>query len=284
MNSRGVIQDLAHTLNEGGVDVVDMTWNCEGLVTGAKVDDKGFTVEMSIPLAAVGGKAASGSQFFANIAREKYSLADSEQGDELQAWSATQGGFDDGKYFGRLVMTDGDAAATFFNQQSTPPGPALLKVDKDNPWTVAPGAIQAVPEGDCVRYVMKAPKVDEKGRVYAGFNLKFDPPIDVAQVAGVELAYTKPSRDVMLELLFNYTAADGKDYGNYWLPSQYGEGNAAPQLFVGRFDEANEEGKPAPVKLNSVTVYAVMEGGKTPAETEFAVRWVRVGKDLLLGK
>jgi hypothetical protein len=35
------------------------------------------------------------------------------------------------------------------------------------------------------------------------------------------------------------------------------------------------------VKINSVTVYAVMEGAKTPAEAEFAVQWIRLAKDSL---
>ena len=157
-------------------------------------------------------------------------------------------------------------------------------MDKDNPWQVAPDTIRAVAEQDRVRYVMNAPKVDEKGRVYAGFSLKFDPPVEADKIAGIEMAFTKANPDVMLELLYSYTAADGKDYGNYWLPSRYGEGSAVPQLFLGRFREANEEGKPAPVTVKAVTVYAVMEGAKTPADTEFAVQWIRLAKDSLAAK
>lgn len=276
VNSKGVVQDLKHTLNEGGADVPDQSWDCAGVVTGAKVDEKGWTVEVAIPLSSIGGKVADGSAFAANVAREKYSGGDGENAEELQAWSATQNGFDDGKYFGRLAMSDGDIAATWFNEQSAAPRAVLLKVDKDNPWTVAPDAMAMVPAQDCVRYVMKAPKVDEKGRIYAGFSIKLDPPIDPGKIKAIEMAYTKPSPDVMLELIYNYTAADGKDYSNYWLPSQYGEGSAVPRVFAGRLDEANEATKPAPVKVNSLTVYAVMEGAKTPAETEFSVQWIRV--------
>lgn len=276
VNSKGIVQDLSHTLNEGGADVPSQAWDCKGLVTAAKVDDKGWTVEVAIPLSSVGGKALSESAFAANIAREKYSRGDGENADEMEAWSATQSGFDDPKYMGRLVMSDGDASAIWFNDQSTPPAPVLLKVDKDNPWKAAPDTITAVPEQDHVRYAMKVPQVDEKGRVYAGFGIKLDPPVDPAKVKGVEMAYTKPNPDVMLELIYNYTAADGKEYSNYWLPSHYGEGSAVHKLFAGRLDEANEQGKPAPVKINSLTVYAVMEGAKTPADTDFSVQWIRV--------
>ena len=275
-NSKGVVQDLAHTLNEGGANISDQSWDCKGVQTGAQVDDRGWTVELAIPLASIGGQAAAGTAFAANIAREKYSGGDGTEPDQMQSWSATQGGFDDGRYFGRLVMSDGDRAATWFNEQTPAPAPVLLKVDKDNPWVVAPDSIQAVPEQDHVRYVIEAPKVDDKGRIYAGFGLKLDPSVDAAGVTGIEMAFTKADPDVMLELIYNYTAADGKDYSNYWLPSRYGEGSAVPQVFSGRFNEANEGGKPAPVKLKSVTVYAVMEGAKTPADTEFSVEWVRV--------
>ncbi|MGE5532410.1 MAG: hypothetical protein ACM3VW_09870, partial [Bacteroidota bacterium] len=250
---------------------------------GAKVDDKGWTAEVAIPLASIGGKGAAGTAFAGNIAREKYSGGDGNEPDELQAWSATQNGFDDGKYMGRMIMTDSDASATWFNEQTTPPAPALLKVDKDNPWKVAPGAITAVPEQDSVRYVMKVPQVDEKGRVYAGFSIKPSNPVSPDQIAGIELAYTKANPDVMLELIYNYTAADGKDYSNYWLPSGFGDGSAVPRVFLGRFSEGNET-KPAPVKINSVTVYAVMEGAKTPADTDFSVQWIRLAKDSLHAK
>ncbi|MHB8993918.1 MAG: DUF4838 domain-containing protein [Armatimonadota bacterium] len=284
VNSKGVVQDLSHTLNEGGADVPNMTWNCPGVVTGAKVDDKGWTVEVAIPFASIGGKAAAGGEFAANIAREKYSGGDGNDADELQAWSATQNGFDDGKYFGRLIMTEGDAFATWFNEQTTPPSPALLKVDKDNPWTVAPGAMTAVAVQDHVRYVMKVPQVDEKGRVYAGFTIKPPTPISADEICGIEVGFTKPNPEVMFELIYNYTAADGKDYSNYWLPSPYGDGSGAPRVYLGRFAEANDAAKPKPVKINSVTIYAVMEGGKTPADTDFSMQWIRLAKDSLHAK
>lgn len=280
VNSRGVVQDLSHTLNEGGVNVSDQSWDCEGLQQAAQVDGGGYTVELSIPLAEVGGGAAAGktgagSVFYANIGREKYSGGDGGAAQELQSWSATQTGFDEGRYFGRVVLSAGDAAATFFGEQTTPPAPALLKVDKDNPWRVAPGAMEAVPDRDSVRYTFRAPKVDDKGRVYAGFSVKLEPPVPADQVAGIEMAYTKASPDVMLELIYNYTAADGKDYSNYWLPSPYGAGSNLPQVFFGRFGETPEE-RPAPVTLKGLTVYAVMEGAKTPAESEFTMRWLRL--------
>lgn len=281
VNSQGVVQDLKHTQREGGADVPDLSWNCAGIVTGAKVEEKGWTVEVAIPLASVGGKAAAGTAWAANVCREKYSGGDGTEADELQAWSATQNGFDDGKYFSRLIMSDGDARAFWFGEQTTAPTPALLKVDKDNPWKVAPDTIKAVAEQDRVRYVMSAPKVDDKGRIYAGFSLKLDPPVAADQIGGIEMVYTKANPEVMLELIYYYTGADGKEYSNYWLPSTYGDGNPVPQLFFGRLAESNEPGKPAPVKLNRLTVYAVMEGAKTPADAEFSVQSIRLTKDSL---
>jgi hypothetical protein len=282
VNSKGVTQTIKHTLNEGGVDVLDLAWNCAGLAAGAKVDDKGWTVELAIPLSSVGGKDVAGSIFAANIARAVYSGGDGTNPVELQAWSATTEGFADGRYFGRLVMSTPDAAATWFNEQTPPPNPVLLKVDKDNPWTVAPGAIKAVADRDSVRYDLQAPQIDEKGRIYAGFSVKLDPALDPSSIAGIEMSSTKTNPDVMLELLFQYIADDGKSYSGYWIPSQYGDSSAVPQLFLGRFKEANLSNHPAPVKITNVTVYAVMEGAKTPATTDFTLQWIRLTKDSLV--
>ncbi len=276
VNSKGTVQDLKHTLNEGGANVSDMSWTCQGVVTGTKVDDKGWTLEVAIPLSSIGGKSAAGTVFAANIAREKYSGSINGEADELQSWSITRSGFDDGKFFGKLIISDPDVSSTWFNEQSTPPAPALLKVDKDNPWTVATDAIKAVQVQDRVDYVMQVPKVDDKGRIYAGFNLKIDPPITPDKIAGIEIAYTKTNPDVMLELIYNYMAKDGKEYSNYWLPSQYGEINKTMQLFYGKFKQSHEATKPEPVTVHSVTVYAVMEGAKTPAKTDFSLQSIRL--------
>lgn len=282
VNSKGVTQSIKHTLNEGGADVLDLDWKCEGLKAAASVDAAGWTVEMAVPFSSIGGTAKEGEIFAANIARAVYSGGDGIQPVELQAWSATTEGFADGRYFGKFIMSNPDASATWFNEQTPPPNPVLFKVDKDNPWTVVPGAIKAVADRDSVHYDLQAPQVDKKGRVYAGFSVKIDPALDPSSIAGIEMAYTKTNPDVMLELLFYYTAADGKNYSGYWLPSQYGDGSAVPQLFLGRFKEANLSNHPAPVKINSVTVYAVIEGAKTPASADFSMQWIRLTKDSLV--
>jgi len=283
VNSRGVVQDFAHLLNEAGVDVPNLKWDCDGLVAAAKTDAQGFTVELSLPLAKVGGASEAGALFWANVCREKYSGGEGTQPQELQSWSATQTGFDDGKYFSRIVMTAGDGWSLFGDEQTPPPPPVLYKVDANNPWVLTPEAIQAVAEQDRVRYLMKCPKVDEKGRTYGGFGVKLDPPVDAAAYPWAEVVFTKPNRDVMLELIYNYTAADGKDYSNYFLPSTFGEGSRTPQVFAKRLAEGWEADRPAPRLLKSVTVYGVVEGAKTPLECDFSVQWIRLCRDTLQG-
>ena len=130
---------------------------------------------------------------------------------------------------------------------------------------------------------MSCPKVSDKGRTYGGFGVKLDPPVDVAQFPNVEVGYRKPSRDLMLELIYNYVGEDGKDASNYFVFSPYGEGSEAPQVFSAPFAEGWEKGKPASRTLKSITVYGVVEGGKTPLQCDFTVQWIRVGKEMLRG-
>jgi hypothetical protein len=157
----------------------------------------------------------------------------------------------------------------------------LYKVNAENPWTNTPEAIKTVAEQDRVQYLMQCPDVGEKGRTYGGFGLKLDPPLDVAQFPALEICFTKPHLDLMLEVIYNYTAADGNDYSNYFIVSTFGEVNAAPTTFSRPFAEAHEAEKPAPQTIKNLTVYGVVEGVRTPLECDFSVHWLRICKDVL---
>ncbi len=283
VNTLGVVQDFRHSVNEAGADVPSLTWNCEGLVTQAKVDDKGYTVEMKIPLAQVGGAPKPGGSLYGNICREKYTLSDGNGPDGLQAWSATQGAFADARYFGRMLFVPEEGWALFAQPEAAPPAPVLYKVDAQNPWTIAPDTIRASLDRGGFHYAMNCPKVDDKGRTYAGFGAKVDPPVDVTQFPNLEVVFRKPNRDVMLEIIYNYEGADGKPASNYFILSRFGEENAAPQVFSAPLAQGHERDRPAPRLLKSITVYAVVEGGKTPLECDFTVQWIRVGKETLRG-
>jgi len=278
VNSVGTVQDFQHTVNEAGVDASDLSWNCDGLKAAAQTDANGYTVEVGVPLAAIDGAAASGTMFHANVCRERYSGGDQAQ---LQAWSVTQTGFADGRYFGRIVMTEGDAWRRFFNEKTPSSGAVLYRVDKNHPWTLDRSAIRAVPEQDSVRYEMACPKVADDGRVYAGFSVRLDPPVQVSPQTSVEVAFHKADPDVMLELIYNYASEEGKEASNYFIFSPWGDFSAAPQLFVRQFADGHERDRPAPRMLKSVTVYGVVSGAKTPTETNFALHWIRVCGDTL---
>ena len=281
VNSIGTVQDFAHTLNEAGVDVGDLTWDCDGLVAAAKADEKGYTVEVRIPLASVAGAAKPGTIFHANVCRERYTESEGRAPAQLQAWSTTQGAFCDGRYFGKIVLSEGDAWRHFFNVETPSPAPVLYKAESRKPWALSRESIKAVAEQDRVRYEIKCPAIEPKGRIYAGVSFKLDPPVDVSRHPYAEIVFTKASPDVMLELIYHYVGADGKDYSNYFLPSPWGEGSQAPQVFVRSLAQGHYRDRPAPTLLKNITVYGVVQGKKTPMDCDFSVRWVRICKDPL---
>ena len=281
VNSIGTVQDFSHTLNEAGVDVGDLTWDCDGLVASAKADGKGYSVEVKIPLASIDGAAKPGTLFHANVCRERYSGSDDGAPAQLQAWSTTQGAFCDGKYFGRIVLAESDAWSRFFNVETSLPAPVLYKVDSKNPWTLSREAIKAVPEQDRVRYEIVCPTVETKGRVYAGVSFPLDPPVDVSHHSYAEVLFRKADPDVMLEMIYTYVGDDGKDSRNYFILSAWGDGTQAPQVFSRRLTEGAHRDRPAPKLLKQVTIYAVVPGAKTPTNCDFDLRWIRVCKDTL---
>ena len=282
VNSRAATQDLQYFLNEFGADISDMTWDCAGLVSAATVDDKGWTAELQVPLASVGGRCNSGTALYANVAREKYSASPDEAADEMQAWSRTQGSFASGKHFGKIMLTDRDGFSLYFNEQTPPPAPVLLKVDKDNPWTVAPDTIRATVEQDRLRLDMASPQVDAKeGRTYAGFSVQLDPPVDALLAPYAEVAFSKPDQEVLLELIYYYVGVDGKDYSNYFILSTFGEPHASLQLSTRRWTQAHEAAKPAARQIKGLTLYAVVEGARTPRETSVTLERIRLCKDPL---
>ena len=282
VNSRGVIQDLAYSLNEGGTDVANRDWTCSGATAAATVDDRGYTVELKVPLAAVGGGASPGTLLYANVCRERYSDATAGQPAELQSWSVTQGGFNEGRYFGRVLLATADGWQRFLNAETPLPDTVLFKVDAANPWVVAPTAIRAVAERDQVRFAMDCPPVAEVGgRTYGGFQVTLDPPVDAALFPCLEVAFRKSNPEIMLELIYAYVGEDGKDATNYFVFSPYGEISASQSLFAGGFAAGSEKGKSAPRQIKGLTLYGVVEGAKTPLACDFAVQWLRVCRETL---
>ena len=279
VNSIGTVQDFHHSINEAGVDSNDLSWDCEGLVAAAKTDAKGYTVELSIPLSSVDAALKPGAYFYANVCRERYSGSDDGRTAELQAWSATQGAFADGKYFGKIALVEHDAWSRYFNVEAPSPATVLYKVDSKNPWTLDRQAIRAVSEQDRIRYEIKCPRVADKGRTYAGFSIPLDPPVDVSQHPCLEVVFTKADPDLMLELIYTYVGADGKDADNYFVFSRWGEGTQAPQVFVRPLTEGHKRGLPAPRLLKKLTVYGVVSGAKTPTECDFSLHRIRICKD-----
>jgi hypothetical protein len=282
VNSRGVIQDIAYSVNEGGADVIDRDWTCAGAAAAATVDDTGYTVELKVPLADVGGNATPGTIFYANLCRERYAAAEAGQPAELQSWSVTQGSFSEGRYFGKVLLATADGWQRTFNAESPLPDPVLYKVDAQNPWVLSREAIRALPERDQVRFAMDCPQVAAKdGRTYGGFGVKLDPPVDAALFPCVEVAFRKRNPEVMLELIYAYVGEDGKDATNYFVFSPAGEISASQSVFAGRFAAGWEQGKAAPRQIKGLTIYAVVEGGKTPLACDFAVQWLRVCRETL---
>ena len=109
--------------------------------------------------AQVGGSAKPGTVFYANVCRERYSAAANGEPAELQSWSVTQGGFNEGRYFGRALLATSDGWQRFFGAETAPPEPVLFKVDAQNPWVLVREAIRAMPERDQVRFAMDCPPV-----------------------------------------------------------------------------------------------------------------------------
>lgn len=256
----------------------DLTWDCDGLVAAAKADDRGYTVELKLPFASVGATAKPGIIFHANVCRARYVESQGHAAAQLQTWSTTQGAFRDGQYFGKIVLAEHDAWRRFFNVETSSPTPVLYKVDNNNPWTLSRESIKSVAEQDRVRYEMKCPAIDPKGRIYAGVSFKLDPPVDVSRHSYVEIVFTKASPDIMLELIYHYVGVDGKDYNNYFLPSPWGDGTPAPQVVVNNLKESHHRDRPVPKLLKNITVYGVVQGKRTPLDCDFSLRWIRVCK------
>ena len=195
---------------------------------------------------------------------------------QLQAWSTTQGAFCDARYFGRIVFAETDVWCHFFNAETSCPAPVAYKAEPNRPWKLTRGAITAGPEQDSIHYSLKCPETAPEGRVYAGVTFTLKPPVDVSRHPYAELVFTKVNPDVMLELIYGYVDADGKEDSNYFLPSRWGDGTPVPQVFIGRLDEGHQRDRPHPKLLKTLTVYSVVKGGKTPMDCDFSLRWLRI--------
>jgi len=283
VNTLGVVQDFLHTLNEAGATLGDLSWNCPGLATAAKVDGEGYTIEVGVPFSALEGTAGPGRFFYANVCREKYSASDNGRPEELQTWSPTPWAFSDGRRFGSVVLAEEDAWRLFFDPNAAPPAPVLYKANPKSPWALVPDAISATVELDRARYAMKCPEVDAKGRTYGGFGVNLAQPVDVTRHPYVEVAFRKPSPDVMLELLYSYVGEAGEESRNYVIVSRFGEANKATRIFAGKLAKGAEKDRPAPRLLKKVTVFAVVSGARTPGEYDFILEWIRVCRDASSG-
>jgi hypothetical protein len=282
VNSQGVVEDLAYQRNEGGAMIGSKAWNCAGLKTAALVDAAGYTVELAVPLAEIGGAYTPGVRLTGNVCRERYAGGEGTQAVELQSWSVTPEGFGDPKHFGQILLTTGDGWHVFFGGDQ-PPAPVLYRVLKStSEWKSTPEAISVTPMGDFARYAMNvAPDANLSG-IKGAMGFKCDPPVSVSDHPYFEIRYRKPSREVFLQIVYNYVAADGSKQFNWFIFSPTGTAQLAPTTFIWKPGMGGDD-KPAPAKIENVTVYAVIYDNKTPPDCQFDLYWVRLCRQTMQG-
>lgn len=283
VNSKGTVEDLAYQRNEGGAMIGSKAWDCTGLKTSATADATGYTVEVAVPLAEIGCTYAPGARITANVCRERYAGAADAQGAELQSWSPAPEGFNDPKRFGQVLLTSGDGYHIFFAGNDKPPAPMLYRIYKDNPeWKATPEAISVTPMRDHAQYAMTVPVEAELGGIKGTFGLSCDPPVATADFPYLEIRYRKPSREVFLQVVYNYLAADGKPYFNWFIFSPQGTAQLAPTTYIWKPGMGGDD-RPAPEKIQSLTVYANLYDNKTPADCRYDLYWVRLCKQTMEG-
>ncbi len=283
VNSKGVVEDLMYQRNEGGAMVGSKAWNCAGLQAAATVDDRGYTVELAVPLAEVGCSYAPGVRITGNVCRERYAGQDGAHGAELQSWSITPDGFNDPNRFGQILLTDGDGFHAFFSGDK-PPTPVLYRVLKSTPdWKFTPEAISVTPMGDFARYAMNVPPDPDLSGIKGAMGFRCDPPVSVAESPYLEIRYRKPSREVFLQLVYNYLTADGQKAFNWYIFSPTGTAQTAPTTHLWRPGMGGDADKPAPARIESLTLYAVIYGSKTPPDCSFDLYWVRQCQQTMQG-
>jgi len=283
VNSKGVVEDLAYQRNEGGEMVGSKAWNCPGLRAAARADAAGYTVELAVPLAEIGATPAAGVRLTGNVCRERYAGQEGTQGAELQSWSVAPDGFNDPRRFGQMLLSQGDGWHALFGGVPAPPA-TLYRVLKSTPdWKPTAEAIRVVPMGDFVRCVMEvAPDADLSG-IKGAIGFACDPPVSVADHPYIEVRYRKPTREVFLQLVYNYLAADGTRHFNWFIFSPQGTTQLAPATFIWRPGMGGDPDKPAPEKIESITFYANLYDSKTPPDCQFDLYWLRLCRVTMQG-
>ena len=284
VNSKGVVEDLDYQRNEGGAMIASKAWNCQGLRAAAQTDAGGYTVELSVPLSEIGCTVAPGVRITGNVCRERYAGQQGTQGAELQSWSVTPEGFNDAKRFGQILLTGGDGFHVFCSGEKPPP-PTLYRVYKNSPdWKSTPEAVSVTPMGDFARYAMNVAPEAELSGIKAAIGFQCDPPVSVADYPYFEIRYRKPAREVFLQLVYNYVAADGSKQFNWFIFSPTGTAQLAPTTYIWKPGLGGDAGKPAPAQITNLTLYAVIYGAKTPPDCTFDLYWVRQCKQTMQGE
>jgi hypothetical protein len=282
VNSKGVVEDLAYQRNEGGAMVGTKAWDCPGLKAAAQTDATGYTVELSVPLAEIGGAYAPGVRLTGNVCRERYAGQEGTQDAELQSWSRTPDGFNDPKSFGQILLSPPDGFHAFFGGDQ-PPAAALYRVLKSTAeWKNTPEAISVTPMRDFARYAMNVPPDADLSGIKGAMGFKCDPPVSVAESPYFEIRYRKPCREVFLQLVYNYVDAEGKKQFNWYIFSPTGTAQLAPTTHLWKPGLGGDD-KPAPVKIENMTLYAVIYGNKTPPDCTFDLYWLRQCKQTVQG-
>lgn len=278
VNSRGVIEDLRWQRNEGAEMVGGKGPNLPGLVAAATRDDQGYTVEIKVPLADLGTPVLKPGQVLAmNLCRERYAAGPEGALPELQSWSPAPDGFGNPSTFGQALLTSGDGHHVFFTPEAKLPEPFVYLVTKGKAqWDVVKEAITARAERDHVHYTMQQAAQEGLAGIKGTLSWALPQPVTVADYPLVEIRYRKSSPAIMLQMVYNYEAADGKSYQNWFIFSPMDSTDPMARTAVHRLGEGGETDRPAPVKLKHLTIHAVVYADRTPPECSFDLYQVRV--------
>ncbi len=279
VNSRGVVEDLRYQRNEGGEMVGGKLANCPGLVAAATRDAGGYTVEVKLPLADLGGPALRpGACLAMNLCRERYAGATGGTPTELQSWSPAPEGFGNPATFGRALLVPGDGFSVYFQPTVKLPDPfAYLVTEGKAEWTVDRQAMTAAARRDHVAYTLKQTPREGLRSIKGTLTWSLPQPVTVADHPLVELRYRKPRGDLFLQVVYNYDGEDGKPAWNWFMVSPMDLAEPAVTTTVRRLGEGGEPGRPKPVRLRHLTLHAVVYGDRTPPDCGFELYHLRVG-------
>lgn len=279
VNSLGTVEDLRWQRNEGGDMVGGKAPNCPGLVAAATRDDTGYTVEVKLPLADLGGTALrAGDALAMNLCRERYAGSKDGTATELQSWSVTPDSFGDTAAFGRALLVPRDGYALFFTPETKLPEPFVYLVTKGKAeWEVAKTDITAAVQRDHVTYTLQQAPREGLQSIKGTLSWALPEPVAVADYPRIEVRYRKPRADTFLQVVYSYQAADGKSYWNWFMVSPMDSAEPRVRTMAQRIGEGGEAGRPEPVRLTNLTIHAVVYGDRTPPDCTFDLYHVRVG-------